>query len=246
KMTIAQKASCMILALRRKEKLKVRQPLGKIMVPVLNARFQEQFDAVKNIILTEVNVKEVKYITDTAGIIKKKIKPDFKILGPKYGKLMKQIAKAISGFSQDDISALENSGSFEIVIGDETIVLSPEDLQIQTEDIPGWTVATEGQLTIALDINVTEELKQEGIAREFINKIQNLRKEINFEVTDHIHLTIQKQDFINDAVLNHKEYICTQTLANGLELVDKVNEPGAQKVEIDKNVTSLILIKKLN
>ncbi len=245
KMAIAQKASSMILALRRKEKLKVRQPLAKIMVPLLNHQFKEQFDAVKDIILAEVNVKEVEYLSDTTGIIKKKIKPNFKTLGPKYGKLMKQIAGAVNGFSQTDIAEVENSGSIEIVAGGEKIALTREDVEVQTEDIPGWTVATEGPLTIALDINVTEDLKQEGIAREFINKIQNLRKESGFEVTDRIKLRILKHDEINDAVLNHKNYICAQTLAADLQLVEQIDEQTAKSVEIEKGTEALIEIKKL-
>ncbi len=245
KMEIAQRASSMILALRRKEKLKVRQPLGRIMVPVLNPHFREQFDAVKNIILTEVNVKEVEYLEDTTGVIKKKIKPNFKTLGPKYGKLMKQIAGAVNQFNQANISELESNGSFEILVGDEKIALATEDVEIQTEDIPGWTLATEGQMTIALDINVTEKLKQEGIAREFINKIQNLRKESNFEVTDRIRIVIEEHQQINDAVLNHKDYICTQTLADSLEVVDNLDDSGAREVDIDKDVSTQILVEKL-
>jgi len=246
KMAIAQKASSMILALRRKEKLKVRQPLAKIMVPVPNTHFKEQFESVKDIILTEVNVKEVEFLADTTGVIKKKIKPNFKTLGPKYGKQMKQIAGAIAKFSQEDISNLEQTGQAEIQAGDNKIVLSKEDVEIQTEDIPGWTVATEGQMTIALDIHITEELKQEGIAREFINKIQNLRKDSGFEVTDRINLTILKHNELDDAVLMHKDYICAQTLANDLQLVDKLDDDLASEVEIDKGADTKIIVEKLN
>ena len=245
KMDIAQRASSMILALRRKEKLKVRQPLAKIMVPVLNPHFKEQFDAVSSIILAEVNVKEVEFLTDTAGVIKKKIKPNFKTLGPKYGKMMKQIAGAVNQLDQAAISAFESAGEYEITAGDETIKLALEDVEIQTEDIPGWTVATEGQMTIALDINVTEELKEEGIAREFINKIQNLRKESNFEVTDRIMLAIEKNEAFNSALENHKEYICVQTLADSLSLVDSVNADIVKEAEIDKDVVAKIEIKKI-
>ncbi len=244
KMAIAQKASSMVLALRRKEKLKVRQPLAKIIVPVLNPHFQEQFEAVKNIILAEVNVKEVEFLTDTSGIISKKIKPNFKTLGPKFGKLMKQIAGAINQMQQTDIAKLEKEGRFEISVGEEKVELSLDDVEIQTEDIPGLTVATEGQLTVALDITITEELKQEGIAREFINKIQNLRKESNFEVTDRINITIEKHKNFDIAVENFKTYICTQTLANSLELTDNVNDGDAKEVEIEKDVTVKILVKK--
>lgn len=245
KMAIAQKASSMILALRRKEKLKVRQPLGKIMVPVLNPHFKEQFEAVADIILAEVNVKEVEFLTDTAGVISKKIKPNFKALGPKYGKMMKQIAGAVNQLDQAAISAFESAGEYEIVAGDQKIVITLDDVEIQTEDIPGWTVATEGQMTIALDINVTEELKQEGIAREFINKIQNLRKDSNFEVTDRIKLTIAKHDGFNAAVETHREYICAQTLADSLVLQDAVNSELTKEVEIDKEVVAQIEIEKL-
>ena len=242
KMALAQKASSMILGLRRKEKLKVRQPLSKIMVPVLSREFQEQFDSVKNIILSEVNVKEVEFLTDAAGIISKKIKANFKTLGPKFGKLMKQISVEIADFNQEDISRIEKSGGCELNINGETISLTLEDVEIQTEDIPGWLVASEGGLTIALDINLTEELKQEGIAREFINKIQNIRKESNFEVTDRVVLKIQKHDFYNSAVELFKEYITTQTLASELVMVDQISAENSQLVEIDTDVEARIQV----
>jgi isoleucyl-tRNA synthetase len=244
KMELAQKASSMILALRRKEKLKVRQPLAKIIVPVLNPHFQEQFEAVKNIILAEVNVKEVEFLTDSAGIIKKKIKPNFKTLGPKYGKLMKPISDGINGFSQSDISQLEVTGSYELQVGAEKVTISLEDVEIHTEDIPGLIVASEGPLTIALDINVTGVLKEEGIAREFVNKIQNLRKESDFEVTDRIRITIGKGEEYNTAIINFKDYICAQTLANSLELVDNLDDVNAKQIEIDKDLFAVILVEK--
>ena len=245
KMDIAQRASSMILALRRKEKLKVRQPLAKIMVPVLNPHFKEQFEAVANIILAEVNVKEVEFLTDTEGVIKKKIKLNFKTLGPKYGKIMKQIAAVVNQFDQATISILEDEGEYEITAGEEKVLLSLEDVEIQTEDIPGWTVATEGHMTIALDINVTEELKQEGIAREFINKIQNLRKESNFEVTDRIRITIEKHEAFNAAIENHRDYICVQTLAESLTLSDSLEIEPSNEVEIDKDVVAKIMVEKI-
>ena len=244
KMELAQKSSSMILALRRKEKLKVRQPLAKIIVPVLNPHFQEQFEAVKNIILAEVNVKEVEFLTDSAGIIKKKIKPNFKTLGPKYGKLMKPIADGINSFSQSNISQLEAAGTYELTAGAEKVMISLEDVEIHTEDIPGLIVASEGPLTIALDINVTEALKEEGIAREFVNKIQNLRKESDFEVTDRIMITIGKGEAYNAAIINFKDYICAQTLANNLELVDNLNDVNAKQIEIDKDLFAAILVEK--
>ena len=246
KMELAQKSSSMILALRRKEKLKVRQPLAKIIVPVLNPHFQEQFEAVKNIILAEVNVKEVEFLTDSAGIIKKKIKPNFKTLGPKYGKLMKPISDGINGFSQLDISQLETTGIYELLVGTEKVMITLEDVEIHTEDIPGLIVASEGPLTIALDINVTGALKEEGIAREFVNKIQNLRKESDFEVTDRIMITIIKGEEYNSAIINFKDYICAQTLANNLELVDNLDDVNAKQVEIDKDLFAAILVEKTN
>jgi len=242
RMALAQKASSMILSLRRKEKLKVRQPLAKIMVPVLSKDFQEQFDAVKNIILSEVNVKEVEYLTDAAGIISKKIKANFKTLGPKYGKLMKQISGEIAVFTQENISQIEKSGVYNLNINGEHVLLSLEDVEIQTEDIPGWLVASEGGLTIALDINLTEELKQEGIAREFINKIQNIRKDSDFEVTDRIVLKIQKHEFYNAAVLLFKDYISNQTLASELVMVDLIESVNSHLVEIDTDVEARIQV----
>ncbi|MFZ5431922.1 MAG: isoleucine--tRNA ligase [Bacteroidota bacterium] len=244
KMAIAQKASSMILALRRKEKIKVRQPLAKILVPVLNPHFREQFEAVQGVITTEVNIKEVEFLSDTTGIIHKKIKPNFKTLGPKYGKLMKEISTAIGSFTQTDIAELEREGTYTVQAGGSQVSITSEDVEIITEDIPGWLVATEGNLTIALDINITPELKQEGIAREFINKIQNIRKESGFEVTDRINLKIMKHDQLNEAVGNYAAYISAQTLAASLELVDGLDKTQAKSVEIDTDVETLISVEK--
>jgi isoleucyl-tRNA synthetase len=239
RMDIAQKVSSMVLGLRRKEKLKVRQPLAKIMVPVLNPHFKEQLQAIENIILSEINVKEIEYISGSEGIIKKKIKPNFKTLGPKYSKLMKQISAAIAKMSQADIASIETEGGYEIQIENEKIVLAPEDVEILSEDIPGWLVASEGVITVALDINVTEELRQEGIAREFVNRIQNIRKESDFEVTDKIRVQIQKNDDLNDALIKHAEYISNQTLASSFVLVDLLNTENARQVDIDEIVTMI-------
>ncbi|MDR1860576.1 MAG: isoleucine--tRNA ligase [Bacteroidales bacterium] len=243
RMELAQRASSMILGLRRREKLKVRQPLAKIMVPVLNSRFREQLEAVETIILSEVNVKALEYLTDSTGIISKRIKPNFKALGPKYGKIMKQIAARIAGFSQQDIAQLESTASLQFTIESEPVTLTIDDVEITTEDIPGWLVATEGELTIALDVNITPQLKEEGIAREFVNKIQNLRKDSGFEVTDRIVTLISRNDFYNEAVANFRDYICSQTLAADLQLLDELPEPG-HAVEIDTDIIASILIKK--
>ncbi len=246
KMNIAQKASSMVLALRRKEKIKVRQPLAKIMVPVLNDHFRMQFEAVKNIILTEVNVREVEFLSDSSDIISKKIKPNFKVLGPKYGKLMKEISQVLAGFTSRQISDLEQTGSCSFVIGAQTVTLVPDDVEITTEDIPGWLVASEGNLTLALDIHITPELRLEGIAREFINKIQNIRKESGFEVTDRVSLKIGSHEQLDEALLLHREYITAQTLATSLELAGTTAPAGARMVEIDNGLETWITVERNN
>jgi len=245
RMDIAQKVSSMILGLRRKEKIKVRQPLAKIIVPVLNANFRKQFEAVESIILTEVNVKEVEYLTDATGVIKKKIKANFKALGPKYGKLMKAVSVLIGNMSQLEIAAFEQSGSFDALIEGKPITLALEDVEIHSEDIPGLQVASEGAITVALDINVTPELRLEGIAREFVNRIQNLRKESNFEVTDKIILRIVRHPELNEAMDKFGDYIGSQTLASRVELVDSLNEAQTGKlVEIEKGIETFIQVEK--
>jgi isoleucyl-tRNA synthetase len=243
RMALAQKVSSMVLGLRRKEKLKVRQPLAKIMVPILNPKFKEQLAAVENIILTETNLKEIEYLTDTTGVIKKKIKPNFKALGPKYGKLMKQVAGAVAQMTQDNIGQLEQEGSFTLKVSDQDVVLTPDDVEITSEDIPGWTVSTEGQVTVALDIKITDDLRHEGIAREFVNRIQNIRKDSNFEVTDKINVEIEKHDELNEALQKHNEFICSQTLANSLTLVDSLEGDNAREVDID-DISTKISVKK--
>ncbi len=232
RMELAQKVSSMVLGLRRKVSIKVRQPLTKIMVPLIGRDFKERFEAVRELILSEVNVKDVEYIEDTSGILKKKIKPDFKALGPRYGRMMKQIAAAISAMGQEEIAAFERSGNHTLVIDGQEVVLGPDDVEIISEDIPGWLVANEGALTVALDVTVTEELKQEGIAREFVNRIQNLRKESGFDVTDKIHVMIEKLDEIAEAVNRHKDYIASQTLANHIELASFEESKDVSWVDI--------------
>ncbi len=244
RMEIAQKVSSMILGLRRKEKLKVRQPLAKIIVPVLNENFRKQFEAVESIILTEVNVKEVEYLTDDAGVIKKKIKANFKTLGPKFGKLMKPVSLMISGMSQPEINSLENTGVFESVVDGNTVALTLEDVEIHSEDIPGLQVASEGAITIALDINVTPELRLEGIAREFVNRIQNLRKESDFDVTDKIILRIVRHPELSEAMEKYQDYIGNQTLASRVELVSQLPEGSGKLVEIEKGIETMIQVEK--
>ncbi|MCF6241123.1 MAG: class I tRNA ligase family protein, partial [Bacteroidales bacterium] len=243
RMSIAQQISSMVLGLRRQKSLKVRQPLAKIMIPVLRPELKEQIEAEKDIILSEINVKEIEYIGEDAPFLVKKIKPEFKVLGKKYGKLMKQISAAINKFSQDDIRKIERDGKYLLKLEEQEIEILSDEVNISSEDIPGWLVASNANVTVALDVEITEELRQEGIAREFINRIQNFRKEIGLEVTDKINLNIQKDEAINDAINNHKDYISAQTLTEELNLLDEINEEfGTKFVEIDNTIKTKIQI----
>jgi isoleucyl-tRNA synthetase len=244
RMDIAQQLSSMILSLRRKVNLKVRQPLSKIMVPILDAGFEEQLKRVAPLILSEVNVKEIEYLKEASGVLVKKIKPNFKTLGPRFGKLMKQIAGIISSFKQEDIAAIEKHGKYPITIDGLALEITIEDVEIASEDIPGLLVASEGHLTVALDITLTESLKQEGIARELINRIQNLRKDSGFEVTDKIHLRIIDSPKIKEAVSNYREYISSQTLATKVEFVDSLGNLTGTEIEIDDDTKTIISICK--
>ncbi len=243
RMEIAQRISSMILGIRRKVNIKVRQPLAKIMLPVSGDSFVERFESVRNLVLSEVNVRDVEYIKDTTGIVVKKIKPDFRVLGPKYGKLMKDIAGAVSALSQEEITAFETEGRRSFVINGAPVELSLEDVEIISEDIPGWQVATDGKLTVALDITVTDELRYEGIAREFVNRIQNLRKEKGFEVTDKIIVHIGENEFVNEAVRRHAGYIGSQTLATEVKLVPSLSGSSVDEVDIDEVIVKVAIRK---
>ena len=243
RMDIAQKVSSMILGLRRKVSIKVRQPLARIMVPVPDKFFRERFEAVKELILAEVNVKEVEFIDDTASILVRKIKPNFKTLGPRYGKLMKEISGLISATTQEEIAAFENTGSHTITIDNRQLTLTAEDVEITSEDIPGWQVANNGKLTVALDVTVTDELRFEGIAREFVNRIQNIRKESGFDVTDKITVLIEDHDLIREAVKRHASYIGSQTLATKVSVVNNFTEGNVREVEIDEVVVRISVSK---
>ena len=246
RMAIAQKVSSLVLSLRKKENIKVRQPLQKIMVPILDEKFQRQLTAVEDLILSETNVKELEYLIDTTGVLVKSIKPNFKTLGPKYGKIMKQIAAVVNQFGADEIAEIETNGVKELVVEGENVTLELADVEISTQDIPGWLVINEGGITVALDITLSEELKEEGIAREFVNRIQNLRKDSGLEVTDKIHLKILSHQQINNAVNNNKDYICSETLAGKLDLVDELKQNEGITVEFDNEVSTLISLEKLN
>ncbi len=245
KMQLAQKISSMVLSLRKKVNIRVRQPLQKILIPLINKKFEEQIKAVENLILTEVNVKQLEFITDTSDILVKKIKPNFKSLGPRYGKLMKKISNAISAFTQEEIRKIEENPPYEIIVEGQKITLNPKDVEIFSEDIPGWLVANEGNITVALDITLTEELKQEGIARELINRIQNLRKDKGFEVTDKIEIFIHEQKEITDAISNNIDYICSETLATCLNYNEKLEEDDSKvEVELTDDIKTYISIYK--
>jgi isoleucyl-tRNA synthetase len=229
RMQLAQEISSMVLSLRKKENIKVRQPLSKIMLPVKDKTVRENIEAVKALILNEVNVKEINFVDNTSGILVKRIKPDFKKLGPKFGKIMKLLAAATTSMSQEDIAALEQDGKFTFTIEGQEATIELADVEVISEDIPGWLVANDGSLTVALDITLTDELRKEGIAREFVNRIQNIRKSSGYEITDRIVVKIEKQAEINDAIADFSAYIATQTLANSITLHDKVEDA----VELD-------------
>ncbi len=220
RMQVAQSISSMVLALRRKVNIKVRQPLRAIMVPALNDEQKTNIEAVKNIVLNEVNVKELDFVDNASGILVKKIKPDFKKLGPRYGKVMKQLAVSIQDMSQDEIVSFEQNGRFTFDIDGQGCEILPDDVEIVSEDIPGWLVANEGNLTIALDITVTDDLRKEGLARELVNRIQNIRKNNGLEITDKIRIKISSSHETDEAVRDYAGYIKKQVLAESLEVVD--------------------------
>ncbi|BDD07913.1 isoleucine--tRNA ligase [Fulvitalea axinellae] len=224
---IGQTICTLTHSLRKKEKLKVRQPLQKILVPVLNDEIRNQIDGVADTIKTEVNIKEIELIDDTSGILVKNIKPNFQLLGKKYGPKMKEVAKAVNAFGQEEIAAIERDGNIHATLdsGDE-IVLSRDEVLIQSKDIPGWSVASEGHVTVALDITITDELKAEGLARDFVNRIQNLRKETGLEVQDKIKISVAKGDeFAEKALTDNSAYICEEVQAISLEFADAVTNP---------------------
>ncbi len=230
-MDVAQRVSSMVLALRRKVNIKVRQPLTKIMIPLLDAELGVHIEGVKELIQGEVNIKEIELLSQTAGLITKRIKPNFKTLGPRYGKYMKQIAALVATFGQDEISAIESGDTTSLDIAGEQLTVSAIDFDITSEDMPGWLVASEGKLTVALDITITEELKAEGVARELVNRIQNIRKDSAFEVTDKVEVEIESIEQVSSALESYSDYIAAQTLA--LSVKGKTSPAGEVLVESD-------------
>ncbi len=239
RMELAQNISSMVLSLRKKMGINVRQPLAKVLIPVLDDSLQHKVELVKDLILSETNIKAVDFIKDTAGFIKKKVKPNFKALGAKVGKDMKVVTAAIQELSQEDLAQFEREGNILIPGTPYSIVLA--DVEIIAEDIPGWQVTNLGNLTVALDVSITPELKREGLSRELINRIQNLRKELNFEVTDRINVNLQNDNVIADAVVQNKTYICAEILADDIILAENI--ANGNKIVIE-DVELQILITK--
>jgi isoleucyl-tRNA synthetase len=242
KMQKAQQISSMVLSLRKKEMIRVRQPLQRIMIPVLDDTDRKDIEAVSDLISSEVNVKEVQLIDDTTGIIVKKIKPNFKVLGPKYGKNMRFVAAELQKLSNEEIAAIEKDGSIKINVDGKEETISLDEVEISTQDIAGWLVANQGNLTVALDVTITDELKNEGIARELVNRVQNIRKDSGFEVTDRIRLFLKKDGIIENAIKDNAEYIKNETLTNELIFKDEIE--NGNNIEFD-DVKTLLLIEKV-
>ncbi len=242
KMENAQTISSLVLSLRAKEKIKVRQPLQKIMIPVLDAIQKEEIEAVSDLIKHEVNVKQIELLNDASGILVKQIKPNFKTLGPKFGRDMKSISTAIQNFSQDDIIKIEKDGNLSIKIGEKSIHLDITDVEVSSKDIEGWLVANANGLTVALDVTISDDLRKEGVARELVNRIQNLRKDSGLEVTDKIKLTVLNFENLQASVEENKAYIMTETLTSEMVFVDALSD--GTEIEFD-TIKSKILIKKI-
>jgi isoleucyl-tRNA synthetase len=244
RMQLAQTISSLVLALRRQVNIKVRQPLQKIIVPVIDKNFVKQVEAVKHIILAETNIKELNLLEDTTGILVKKVKPDFKKLGPRYGKMMKQLAAYLNNLGQSEIAKLENEGFLQFDIDGQQVKIATSDVEIRSEDIPGWLVANHDNITVALDVTVAEELMREGIARELVNRIQNLRKESGFEVTDKINIYLESNKEINPAVTEYQDYICEQTLGEQIKILEKLEQNNLKNVEVN-NLSISIAVEKI-
>ncbi len=245
RMSIAQSLTSMILSLRKKEQIRVRQPLEKIMVPVLNKQFKEQLLAVRDLILTEVNVKELQILDEDNDVLVKQIKPDFKKLGPRFGKDMKAVVQAINQMGQDEIRTIESEASIEIQLNGNKERIALEEVEIISQDIPGWLVHSENGMTVALDINISEELHREGIARELVNRIQNLRKDKGLEVTDRINIRLGESDLIQTSVETNLDYICLETLADRIE-TNQQNLSDAIEVTLEEGVKTELEILKNN
>ena len=242
RMQIAQDVTSLILSLRKKVNIKVRQPLQKVLVPVLNPAMKKQLEKVEGLVKNEVNVKNIQYLTDTEGFIKKKIKPNFVALGKRLGPKMKAVSNALNQFTQEDIANLEKVGSYSLRINDEDLILQLPDVEIMSEDVPGWMVANKGSLTVALDITVTPELVNEGNARELVNRIQKIRKESGFELTDRISVKLADANELKPAITEFNDYICAEILADKLELVPEM--ASGTEIEVNDIPLKVLVTKK--
>jgi len=244
RMQMAQDLSSLVLSLRKQENIRVRQPLQRILVPVLDDTMQEQLEAVRDLVLSEVNVKEMTFVRDNQeGTFTKKIKPDFKALGPRMGKRMKTVALAVNALTQEDIRRLERFGTLALMLEDGPATLERSDVDISTEDMPGWQVASEGGLTVALDITLTDALRAEGDAREFVNRMQRLRKDMNLDVTDRIRVQLERSGDISDSIMQHSGYICSEILAEEISLVDAVENHSVQLLTISDIPVRVFVLK---
>jgi isoleucyl-tRNA synthetase len=244
-MRLAQDLTSMVFSLRKKENLRVRQPLQKMMVPVLNDKVKSQIEAVKELVLSEVNVKELEFMTSDSGILVKKVKPNFKTLGPKFGQQMKAISQAISQFTSEDISTIEQEESYPLNIWGSEIQIDLSDVIITTEDIPGWVVTSMNSITVALDISLSDNLISEGLAREVINRVQNLRKDLGFEVTDRIEITLSAEEKLANAINNNLNYICSETLADEIRITPYNSLEKVEEMELTEGVfTRIELLKR--
>lgn len=243
RMNLAQDACSLILSLRKKANIKVRQPLQRILIPVLNRTMQQQLENMADLIMAEVNVKEIEYLNDTEGFIKKKVKPNFQALGKRLGSKMKEINTALSNLTQHEISLFEKEGRYSIPVGkDEFVELALNEIEISSEDIPGWTVANKGLLTVALDITISPELIQEGNAREFVNRIQKIRKDSGFDVIDRIEVKVAANNGISQSLAKYNDYICAEILADKLELLSQID--NGTDIEVNDNQLKVIVLKK--
>jgi isoleucyl-tRNA synthetase len=244
RMDLAQRCTSLVLALRRKVNIKVRQPLSKILIPVLDPALAEKLEQVRPIILSEVNVKDMEFIHDTSGLIHKGIKPNFKVLGKKYGPRMKEISAVLNGFSQQKINELEKAtldGTYSLTLASGPVSLEREDVTITSQDMPGWLIATDGPLTVALDVTITETLRREGIARELVNRIQNLRKDTGLEVTDKIRVILEDRSEVAEALKDFSQYIAQQVLAT--EILLAATPPSPHAVEWEEGTLNIHIDK---
>lgn len=242
RMQLAQDACSLVLSLRKKVNIKVRQPLQKIMIPVLNPAMKEQLEKMEDLITAEVNVKEIEYLAENSGVIRKKAKANFKTLGSKLGAAMKEAAVKIAAFSQSEISVLEQHGKLNLQIGPNNYTIELQDVEITADDIPGWSVASKGALTVALDITITDSLRKEGDAREFVNRVQNIRKESGFDLTDRIFVQIEESPTLKASIIEFNDYICREILADGIDWVPQM--ATGTEIEVNDVLLKVVVNKK--